>query len=63
MSLIENAIEKSIQVTKEDVASESEEDFEERMKVAEYLKRANDVSDNFSKIVWPKIKIDTAIPF
>ena len=62
MNLIESAIEKSIEVTPDVISDESEEAFQERMRVADYLKKANDSSD-FAKIKWPKIKIDTAIPF
>ena len=64
MSLIENAIEKSIAV-KPVVGQEgeSEEEFQERMKVSNYLKRANEDCNNINKIKWPQIKIDSAIPF
>jgi len=64
MSLIENAIEKSIAV-KPVVGQEgeSEEEFQERMKVSNYLKRANEDCNNINKIKWPQIKIDSAVPF
>lgn len=63
MSLIENAIEKSISVEVHDSTNESEEDFEERMKIASYFINANQNDENSSNIEWPEIKIDAAIPF
>jgi SWI/SNF-related matrix-associated actin-dependent regulator of chromatin subfamily A-like protein 1 len=63
MSLIENAIEKSISVDVRHIQNEPEDNFEERMKIASYLTSANQNDENSSNINWPEIKFDSAVPF
>lgn len=64
MNMIENAIEKTISpnVSSDEKDEETQEDFEKRMAIANYLKKANNVQDGIS-ISWPKIKMDPLVPF
>ena len=64
MKLIESAVEKTVTVdVPKDIENESENDFEERMKIATYLMKANQNDENSASINWPEIKCDAAIPF
>lgn len=56
MNLIEQTIENTITPELPDVEVESEDEFQNRMAIASYLKGADDSG-------WPKIEIDPEIPF
>lgn len=64
MNMIENAIEKTItpNVSYDEKDGETQEEFEKRISIANYLKKANDNQDGIS-ISWPKIKMDPLVPF